>query len=300
MKFIKYVGICFFIICLLSCKSRKKDGSTVLSIQPLDYHSKTSESAGQTYFFHWGSQDSNEGLLRLGGFPFGDEKHSEKINSGKFAVLDERVMKIIRSAGSDRAGPGIYVSENPGDSSSFGTDLLIFHLRDKNNQPLILNIDENIGWNVPQDIQECDFSSFPFFTSYMKSEKWIVISRGPNADEDIIATYGPPSVEDVTNFLKEFTQKQRQDVFKILAISTEAIFSMVYQEVKFHEMTPSSRIFIHRLLFDAGFEYLKSLNQTEDLSAEECGYLKYHIKKAFELIIPNDERTKFLQDWKCK
>ena len=60
------------------------------------------------------------------------------------------------------------------------------------------------------------------------------------------------------------------------------------------KMTASSRIFVHRLFFDLGFSYLKSLGSPSDLGSYEKDAMK-DILKTFDAVIPSDQRTIYLK-----
>lgn len=279
----------------------------LLGLKPVidgKYPNQPSPAEGErTIFFHWGTPKANADLLNAANYSFNGHAHTEDLRTSPAAWINEPLLGVVRSwSRGDAAGPGIYVSANPFDSSSYGNDLLVFNIKKSNGSPLSIPSAFNDQYNVRGKVDSAqrsnDYSGLPLIWAYQGgggrgfANGWHVIYRPPFQGENINATFGPPSAEDVVNWWNVMKNAPRHLVMLRLAMLSELIDNH-------YGTTPATTAFLHRLLFDHGYEYLKTLKSSKDLISQEktCAG---QVLAAFQKFIPNDARTKYLETWLYK
>jgi len=154
-----------------------------------------------------------------------------------------------------------------------------------------------------------DFSNLPFLSCYrfeggettmgasieprvLIADYFYSIVREPLPNENIDATFGPPSLEDAAEWWGYVMKNTERDIiFTYIELTSNLL------QAKKDKASQSTKLFLQQLLFEHAFQYLKSLNYAKDLSQEEKRILG-KVKDTFHSFLPNDEKTKYLDSWK--
>lgn len=134
-------------------------------------HSKPSNRTTNDPFvllFHWGSEDSNQKMLK---------------SAGQDGLVNEDLFKLLRNwysfAKQDAGGQGLYVSGDPTDTVMYGNDLVVLEV----DPSIISNVKTVQNFKETNDLSLSTqrFDKLPLLVNYKL--KWMIIPRVPTEKE---------------------------------------------------------------------------------------------------------------------
>ena len=338
MKYFLIFGM-LFCICTYTyaCKTRPTSHSVMASSADESRFIPSDVRYARQIYFHWGTPESNADLLALGGFNFYGKSHFEDFRQGPAATINDRIIAAVRKWYADgerldAGGPGVYVSASPGDTASYGTDLVIVRFSRK----IEAWEDENYGAGIGKrsdatSPEKPDFDDLPLITRYYNNcidvdlnligfcdgdqyiygRNWFVISRFPIDKDAVRVELGPPSEnlvkESWEEIIDESKQHKQSRTRMLNSLAWIAFGINCHQNEKYQgmrrcnqyqnagkEFTPATRMFLHRLFFDFGYSYLEQdIGAKTNLTKTELRFMN-EILQAFQAVIPNDPKTEFV------
>jgi hypothetical protein len=259
----------------------------------------------KAYLYHWNKPEFVAHKLRVGGFDFAGQSHTNDLGQpGRHAwdlgaVVRDARERYFQQRGSRgfNLGAGLYARRDllDGLESSHGTDLMVIELDTAGHDPLAhaaapKAYELETAKVVPQMRASLD-ERLPLLShDAMRNQgKDYILYRAPKPDERVGVTMRPPTAEDVPRIWREQSQTEH------------GALEFLRRLAKVGKVpTAPARIVIDRLLYDEGHRYLvDKLAATPSSFARRDPFLALtDVLGAFEKLPVGTEKTRQLgQRW---
>jgi hypothetical protein len=264
----------------------------------------TSHPLPQRLFFRWGKPDLDKSLLKAGGFQPGVDGSVAKLN----AAVVQKAFDLYRAAGkTDQAGPGLYVSADPVNSSNFGTNLLVVTVASTTGEPVVaassqLRLLPEQKAKAEAAHKKPDLGTLPLALLMNDESWWYVLYRGPVAADHATVSFRPPTAADVDPAWEDAKVRPGifddpgKDLFEFAKSLAQTLNGVSPVVGTLPPREPSAQTFVKALFLDKAVPFLEDLFHSPDRD-RVAPHGSKAILKAMEALIPNDPRTQTMRDW---
>jgi hypothetical protein len=229
-----------------------------------------------TMFFHWGTTDANRDLLTAASYPTPNGHEQQAAPEDAKGWINPPLINLTRRwySGMDAEGPGLYISNNPFDSSGYGPDLLVVTRAPQGaSLGVIDRIDSSsFSQRVNVAVQAGADGNLPVMGRYEST--WYVVSRAPHDGDDMWLYIRPPRASDVQVALQTLFHGKAADT-NVANLSYALLNSALATNANLK--TPTAVQFVKQLV--AAAPAAMADVKTEQLS--EAGIYQYRASLAY-------------------